>query len=295
MLAGNESCRPTFTFKGIENQLITSPLMPLVDGNTIPQLGLGVYKVENELAAPLVAHALENGYRLIDTASMYENEVGVGQGIRDSGLAREEVIVATKFWMDGLGFEATLKEFDKSLKALKLDYLDLYLIHWPAPKRGLLYVDSWKAMEKLKNEGVIRSIGVCNFHTHHIDEILKVAEHVPVLNQIELHPWLTQEKVLEYDSSHKIVTQAWSPLARGNILEEPMLEALAKKHGKSVAQVVLRWHIQRGVAVIPKSNSKERIIENMNVFDFELSEEQMASITALNTNSRTGVDPEDRN
>ena len=275
--------------------MITSPLMPLVDGNTIPQLGLGVYKVENELAAPLVAHALENGYRLIDTASMYENEVGVGQGIRDSGLAREEVIVATKFWMDGLGFEATLKEFDKSLKALKLDYLDLYLIHWPAPKRGLLYVDSWKAMEKLKNEGVIRSIGVCNFHTHHIDEILKVAEHVPVLNQIELHPWLTQEKVLEYDTSHKIVTQAWSPLARGKILEEPMLETMAKKHGKSVAQVVLRWHIQRGVAVIPKSNSKERIIENMNVFDFELSAEEVSAITALNTNFRTGVDPEDRN
>jgi 2,5-diketo-D-gluconate reductase A len=275
--------------------MITSPLMPLVDGNTIPQLGLGVYKVENELAAPLVAHALENGYRLIDTASMYENEVGVGQGIRDSGLAREEVIVATKFWMDGLGFEATLKEFDKSLKALRLDYLDLYLIHWPAPKRGLLYVDSWKAMEKLKNEGVIRSIGVCNFHTHHIDEILKVAEHVPVLNQVELHPWLTQEKVLEYDTSHKIITQAWSPLARGKILEEPMLETLAKKHGKSVAQVVLRWHIQRGVAVIPKSNSKERIIENMNVFDFELSEEEIAAITALNTNFRTGVDPEDRN
>ena len=275
--------------------MITSPLMPLVDGNTIPRLGLGVYKVENELAAPLVAHALENGYRLIDTASMYENEVGVGEGIRASGLPREEVIVATKFWMDGLGFEATLKEFDKSLKALKLDYLDLYLIHWPAPKRGLLYVDSWKAMEKLKNEGVIRSIGVCNFHTHHIDEILKVAEHVPVLNQIELHPWLTQEKVLEYDTSHKIVTQAWSPLARGKILEEPMLETLAKKHGKSVAQVVLRWHIQRGVAVIPKSNSKERIIENMNVFDFELSQEEIAAITALNTNFRTGVDPEDRN
>ena len=275
--------------------MITSPLMPLVDGNTIPQLGLGVYKVENELAAPLVAHALENGYRLIDTASMYENEVGVGEGIRASGLPREEVNVATKFWMDGLGFEATLKEFDKSLKALKLDYLDLYLIHWPAPKRGLLYVDSWKAMEKLKNEGVIRSIGVCNFHTHHIDEILKVAEHVPVLNQIELHPWLTQEKVLEYDTSHKIVTQGWSPLARGKILEEPMLETLAKKHGKSVAQVVLRWHIQRGVAVIPKSNSKERIIENMNVFHFELSEEEIAAITALNTNFRTGVDPEDRN
>ncbi len=275
--------------------MITSPLMPLLDGNTIPQLGLGVYKVDNELAAPLVSHALNNGYRLIDTASMYENEIGVGQGIRDSGVPRDQVQVATKFWMDDLGFENTLKAFDKSLKLLGLDYLDLYLIHWPAPKRGLLYVDSWKAMEKLKNEGLIRSIGVCNFHTHHIDEILKVAEHKPVLNQIELHPWLTQDKVLEYDTSHNIVTQAWSPLARGKILEEEMLATLASKHGKSVAQVVLRWHIQRGVAVIPKSNSMDRITENMNVFDFELSGDEMAAISALNSGFRTGVDPEDRN
>jgi 2,5-diketo-D-gluconate reductase A len=275
--------------------MITSPLMALQDGNTIPQLGLGVYKVENEIAAPLVSHALKNGYRLIDTASMYENEVGVGQGIVDSGVPREEVQVATKFWMDDLGYENTLKAFDKSLKLLGLDYLDFYLIHWPAPKRGLLYVDSWKAMEKLKNEGLVRSIGVCNFHTHHIDEILKVSEHKPVLNQIELHPWLTQEKTLAYDNEHSMVTQAWSPLARGKILEEQSLAALAEKHGKSVAQIVLRWHIQRGVAVIPKSNSKERIVENMNVFDFELSAGEVASITALNTNFRTGVDPEDRN
>ena len=275
--------------------MVTSPVMPLLDGNTIPQLGLGVYKVDNEIAAPLVSHALNNGYRLIDTASMYENEVGVGQGIRDSGVPREEVLVATKFWMDDLGFENTLKAFDKSLKLLGLEYLDLYLIHWPAPKRGLLYVDSWKAMEKLKNEGLIRSIGVCNFHTHHIDEILKVAEHKPVLNQVELHPWLTQDKVLDYDNSHKIVTQAWSPLARGKILEEEMLATVGSKYEKSVAQVVLRWHIQRGVAVIPKSNSKDRIVENMNVFDFELSDEEMAAISALNSGFRTGVDPEDRN
>jgi 2,5-diketo-D-gluconate reductase A len=275
--------------------MITSPLMNLQDGNTMPQLGLGVYKVDNNIAAPLVSHALQNGYRLIDTASMYENEVGVGQGIVDSGVPREEVLVATKFWMDDLGFENTLKAFDKSLKLLGLDYLDFYLIHWPAPKRGLLYVESWKAMEKLKNEGLIRSIGVCNFHTHHIDEILKVAEHKPVINQIELHPWLTQENAIAYDNAHSIVTQAWSPLARGKILEEPMLEAMAIKHGKSVAQIVLRWHIQRGVAVIPKSNSKERIVENMNVFNFELSAEEVAAITALNTNFRTGVDPEDRN
>jgi len=275
--------------------MITSPLMQLQDGNTMPQLGLGVYKVDNDIAAPLVSHALQNGYRLIDTASMYENEVGVGQGIVDSGIPREEVMVATKFWMDDLGFENTLKAFDKSLKLLGLDYLDLYLIHWPAPKRGLLYVESWKAMEKLKDEGLVRSIGVCNFHTHHIDEILKVAEHKPVVNQIELHPWLTQENAIAYDNAHSIVTQAWSPLARGKILEEAMLEAMAIKHGKSVAQIVLRWHIQRGVAVIPKSNSKDRIVENMNVFDFELSAEDVDAITGLNTNFRTGVDPEDRN
>jgi 2,5-diketo-D-gluconate reductase A len=272
-----------------------SPVVDLLDGNTIPKLGLGVYKVDNDLAAPLVSHALANGYRLIDTASMYENEVGVGQGIAESGVPRDQVQVATKFWLDDLGYENTLKAFDKSLKLLGLDYLDFYLIHWPAPKRGLLYVDSWKAMEKLRNEGLVRSIGVCNFHPHHVDEILKVAEHKPVLNQVELHPWLTQDQVLEYDNSHSILTQAWSPLARGKILEEDMLAELAQSHGKSVAQVVLRWHIQRGVAVIPKSNSMERITENMNVFDFELSEQEIVSISALNSNFRTGVDPEDRN
>ena len=272
-----------------------SPVVDLLDGNTIPKLGLGVYKVDNDLAAPLVSHALTTGYRLIDTASMYENEVGVGRGIVDSGVPRDQVQVATKFWMDDLGYENTLKAFDKSLKLLGLDYLDFYLIHWPAPKRGLLYVDSWRAMEKLKNEGLVRSIGVCNFHPHHVDEILKVAEHKPVLNQVELHPWLTQDKVLEYDNSHSILTQAWSPLARGKILEEDMLTELATSHGKSVAQIVLRWHIQRGVAVIPKSNSMERITENMNVFDFELSEQEMVSISSLNSNFRTGVDPEDRN
>ena len=272
-----------------------SPVVDLLDGNTIPKLGLGVYKVDNDLAAPLVSHALTNGYRLIDTASMYENEVGVGQGIAESGVPRDQVQVATKFWLDDLGYENTLKAFDKSLKLLGLDYLDFYLIHWPAPKRGLLYVDSWKAMEKLKNEGLVRSIGVCNFHPHHVDEILKVAEHKPVLNQVELHPWLTQDQVLEYDNSHSILTQAWSPLARGKILEEDMLAELAQSHRKSVAQIVLRWHIQRGIAVIPKSNSMERITENMNVFDFELSEQEIASISSLNSNFRTGVDPEDRN
>lgn len=272
-----------------------SPVVDLLDGNQMPSLGLGVYKVDNQVATPLVSSALQMGYRLIDTASMYENEIGVGKGIKESGLPRAEVQVATKFWMDDLGFENTLRAFEKSLKNLDLDYLDYYLIHWPAPKRGLLYVDSWRAMEKLKDEGLIRSIGVCNFHPHHIDEILKVAAHYPVLNQVELHPWLTQDSVIEYDRAHKIVTQAWSPLARGQVLNESTLLNIAASHGKSVAQVVIRWHLQRGIAVIPKSNSVERIRENLDVFDFVLSESQVDEISAMNRNYRTGVDPEDRN
>lgn len=272
-----------------------SPLLPLLDGNTIPQVGLGVYKVENEIVGPLVCDALQNGYRLIDTASMYLNESGVGEGIANSGLPREEVVVATKFWMDDLGYSNTLRAFEKSLSLLKLDYLDFYLIHWPAPKRGLLYVESWQAMERLKNEGLVKSIGVSNFHTHHLEQILQVAEHTPVMNQVELHPFLTQDALIEYHSAHSILTQAWSPLARGQILSNELIVDLAKKHGRVPSQIVLRWHIQRGIAVIPKSTSKARIIENIEVFDFELSDAEMASISALNTNYRTGVDPEDRN
>lgn len=272
-----------------------SPLLRLSDGNQIPQVGLGLYKVENEIAGPLVSQALQVGYRLIDTASMYQNESGVGQGIIDSGVAREEVFVATKFWMDDLGYSNTLRAFEKSLSLLGLVYLDFYLIHWPAPKRGLLYVESWQAMERLKNEGLVRSIGVSNFHSHHLDQILKIAEHPPVLNQVELHPLLTQEPLMAYHTSHSILTQAWSPLARGQILSNELVNSIAKKHNRSASQIVLRWHIQRGVAVIPKSTSKERIIENLDVFDFELSEQEITEITSLNANYRTGVDPEDRN
>ncbi|MEY3972165.1 MAG: hypothetical protein RLY84_558 [Actinomycetota bacterium] len=272
-----------------------SPLLTLSDGNVIPQVGLGVYKVENEIAGPLVSKALQVGYRLIDTASMYLNESGVGQGIVDSGVPREEIFVATKFWMDDLGYSNTLRAFEKSLGLLGLEYLDFYLIHWPAPKRGLLYVESWLAMERLKNEGLVRSIGVSNFHSHHLDQILKVAEHTPVLNQVELHPLLTQESLMSYHASHSILTQAWSPLARGQILSNELVNSIAKIHNRSASQIVLRWHIQRGVSVIPKSTSRERIIENMNVFDFVLTSDEMNAISALNVNYRTGVDPEDRN
>jgi 2,5-diketo-D-gluconate reductase A len=274
---------------------LKSPLVTLSDGHSIPVVGLGVYKVANSITASLVSQALECGYRLIDTASMYENEVGVGEGIANSGIPREQVSVATKFWMDDLGYDQTLRAFDKSLNLLGLDYIDLYLIHWPAPKRGLLYVESWKAMERLKNQGLVRSLGVCNFHPHHIEEILKIAEHPPVLNQIEVHPLLTQDTVIEYNSAHSILTQAWSPLARGQILDNQVVSSIGKKLGKSTSQIVLRWHLQRGTAVIPKSTSKERIIENLSLLDFELSESEMAQISSLNVNYRTGVDPEDRN
>ncbi len=277
------------------NPNFRSPMVKLSDGNSIPIVGLGVYKVDNATTGPLVTQALQIGYRLIDTASMYQNEEGVGEGIANSGVPREEVIVSTKFWMDDLGYDQTLRAFDKSLGLLGLSYLDIYLIHWPAPKRGLLYVESWKAMERLKNEGLVKSIGVCNFHPHHIDEVLKMAEHPPVMNQIEVHPFLTQDQVIAYNTQHSILTQAWSPLARGQVLDNPLISKIAGEHGKSNSQIVLRWHIQRGTAVIPKSTSRDRIIENLNVFDFELSEAQMLEISSLNRNYRTGVDPEDRN
>ncbi len=277
------------------NPNFRSPMVKLSDGNSIPIVGLGVYKVDNATTGPLVTQALQIGYRLIDTASMYQNEEGVGEGIANSGVPREEVIVSTKFWMDDLGYDQTLRAFDKSLGLLGLSYLDIYLIHWPAPKRGLLYVESWKAMERLKNEGLVKSIGVCNFHPHHIDEVMKMAEHPPVMNQIEVHPFLTQDQVIAYNTQHSILTQAWSPLARGQVLDNPLISKIAGEHGKSNSQIVLRWHIQRGTAVIPKSTSRDRIIENLNVFDFELSEAQMLEISSLNRNYRTGVDPEDRN
>lgn len=277
------------------NPNFRSPMVKLSDGNSIPIVGLGVYKVDNATTGPLVTQALQIGYRLIDTASMYQNEEGVGEGIANSGVPREEVIVSTKFWMDDLGYDQTLRAFEKSLGLLGLSYLDIYLIHWPAPKRGLLYVESWKAMERLKNEGLVKSIGVCNFHPHHIDEVLKMAEHPPVMNQIEVHPFLTQDQVIAYNTQHSILTQAWSPLARGQVLDNPLISKIAGEHGKSNSQIVLRWHIQRGTAVIPKSTSRDRIIENLNVFDFELSEAQMLEISSLNRNYRTGVDPEDRN
>ena len=273
---------------------VTTERMSLLDGSSIPALGLGVYKVDNADAATLVQHAISVGYRLVDTASMYENEEGVGEGIRQSGIPREEIQIATKFWLDDLGYDNTLKACRRSLERLGVEYLDLFLIHWPAPKRGL-YVESWKALETLKRDGLVKSIGVCNFHAEHIDQIREQGGELPVLNQVELHPWLTQDPLRAYHQTHGILTQAWAPLARGQVLEDPVLVRLAGEYGVSVAQLVLRWHLQRGVAVIPKSNSTERITQNSQVFHFSLTPEHVAEISHLNRDYRTGVDPNDRN
>lgn len=273
---------------------VTSARVPLSDGIQMPVLGLGVYKVDNDVVAGLVSHALSAGYRLIDTASMYDNEEGVGKALAASDVPRSEIQVATKFWMDDLGYENTLKACSTSLAKLGLEYLDLYLIHWPAPARGL-YVESWRAMEKLKADGLVRSIGVCNFHSEHLDRLADNSDERPVVNQVELHPWLTQEPLVAYHREHGIVTQAWSPLARGQVLDDPTLISLAEEYGVSVAQLVLRWHLQRGITVIPKSNSTARITENADVFGFTVMDKHMSVISALNRDYRTGVDPNDRN
>ena len=268
--------------------------LPFHDGNSIPQIGLGVYKISDDEAATIVRSAIEVGYRLIDTASMYENEEGVGRGIRDSGVPRSEIFVTTKFWMDDLGFDKTKAALRTSLDLLGMDFVDLYMIHWPAPARGL-YIESWRALEELQEEGFVTSIGMSNFHTDHLDDIFAMATKKPVINQIEIHPWLTQEKTTDYNRRHGLVTQAWSPLARGQILDQPDLVALSTKYDKSVAQIVIRWHIQRGFAVIPKSVSPERMKANADVFDYSLSDEDMAIISSLDKGYRTGVDPNDRN
>jgi 2,5-diketo-D-gluconate reductase A len=273
---------------------IETARLPFHDGHSIPQIGLGVYKMTDEEAAEVVRSAIEMGYRLIDGAAMYQNEEGVGRGIRDSGIPRDEIFVTTKFWMDDLGYDKTKVALQTSLDLLGMDYVDLYMIHWPAPKRGL-YTESWRALEDLHDEGLVRSIGMSNFHTYHLDDIFAMARKKPVINQIEVHPWLTQEETTEYNTAHGLVNQSWSPLARGQILEEPSLVELAGQYGKSVAQLIIRWHIQRGFAVVPKSVTPHRVKSNTEVFDFEISDDHMGKISSLNKGYRTGVDPNDRN
>ena len=269
-----------------------SPLITLSDGNRIPQLGLGVYKVEDATAARIVEGAIDAGYRHVDTAKLYFNEAGVGQGVRASGVPRDELFVTTKVWNDDQGYDETLRAFDASLELLGMDYVDLYLIHWPAPKQDR-YVDTWRALEAIKRDGRARSIGVSNFNQPHLEKLLASSTESPVINQVEIQPWLQQRALRDFDAAHGIVTEAWSPLARGRVLGDPTLEAIGAKHGKSSAQVVLRWHIQQQLVVIPKSNSVERIRENSQVFDFVLDDADLAAIAALETGERTGSNPDD--
>ncbi|SEC03842.1 Aldo/keto reductase [Paramicrobacterium humi] len=268
------------------------PTLTLRTGFTIPQIGLGVYKVPAEQTADVVLTALEAGYRHVDTATLYRNEKAVGEGIRRSGVPREELFVTTKVWDDDHGYDSTLAAFDRSLDLLGLDYLDLYLIHWPVPSRDR-YVETWHALERLAADGRVRSIGVSNFHAHHLERLSAESESVPAVNQIETHPWLPQHEDRAYGETHGIVTEAWSPLARGRVLGDETLGRLAAKHGVSAAQIVIRWHLQLGNVVIPKSVTPARIRENLDVFGFELDFEDLAAIAELETGERTGSDPDD--
>ena len=269
------------------------PTIELNNGLLIPQFGLGVYQVdEGEEVESSVAHALKNGYRLIDTAAMYRNEAGVGSAIKASGIPREEIFVTTKLWNDDQGYENALAAFESSLNKLQLDYIDLYLIHWPSPGRGL-FVETWKAFEELYNSGKVKSIGVSNFNPDHLDTLLESATISPVLNQIELHPYLPQHEVVSYCQRKNIAVEAWSPIggSRGSLLQDNVIVELATKYSKSPAQVVLRWHIQHGNIVIPKSVQAERIDQNIDIFDFELDHNDLLAIDALENGTRMGPDP----
>ncbi|MEY8753805.1 aldo/keto reductase [Peribacillus frigoritolerans] len=263
----------------------------LHNGVKMPQLGFGVFKVKNgNETVESVKKAIEVGYRAIDTAAIYENEEGVGQAIRECGVPREELFITSKVWNTEQGYETTLKAFEDSLNRLGLEYLDLYLIHWPGKYK---YLETWRALEKLYKDGKVKSIGVSNFHVHHLENLLANSEVKPVVNQIELHPLLTQVEIRDYCAKHEIKVESWSPLGRGNLLEEPTINHIAKKHGKSSAQVLIRWHLQHDLVVIPKSITPSRIKENAQVFDFSLSLNEMNQIDALNKNERFGSNPDE--
>ncbi|KZR59007.1 aldo/keto reductase [Pseudobacillus badius] len=269
--------------------------LTLNNGLAMPQVGLGVYKMTDEIEANFaIQSALRMGYRLIDTASLYENEQIVGDAVKESSLRRDEVFLTTKVWNSDQGYDQTLKAFETSLNKLQTSYLDLYLIHWPGREKEK-YRETWRAFERLYSEGAVKAIGVCNFQVHHLEDLLAVCNEAPAVNQIENHPYLTQEEVRAYCRKKNMIAEAWSPIARNKLASEPTLNHIAKKHGKSVSQVILRWHLQNGTVVIPKSVHPERIKENSELFDFQLSLEDMKNINALNKGERFGPDPDEFN
>lgn len=262
----------------------------LHNGVKMPWFGLGVFKVkEGSEVVESVKAAIKNGYKSIDTAAVYQNEEGVGQAIKEAGVPREELFITTKVWNADQGYESTLKAFETSMEKLGLEYLDLYLIHWPVAGK---YNDTWKALEKLYKDGRVRAIGVSNFHIHHLKDLLENAEIKPMVNQVEYHPHLAQTELLEFCKAEGIQMEAWSPLKQGQLLSEATIVEIAEKHGKSPAQVILRWDLQNGVVTIPKSIKEHRIIENADVFNFELSAEDMDRLNSLNKNERVGPDPD---
>lgn len=261
----------------------------------MPQLGFGVWQVPDEEVTPAITKALEVGYRSIDTAKAYENEAGVGKAIANSDVPREELFITTKVWNSDQGYEKTLKAFDTSLEKLGLDYVDLYLIHWPTPAYDE-YVETYKALEKLYHDGRVKAIGVCNFNIEHLQRLLDECDVKPVLNQVECHPYFQQNDVKEFCAKHDIYVEAWSPLNQGGeVLNDDVVKQIAEQHGKTPAQVIIRWHLQSKTIVIPKSVTPSRIEENFNVFEFELGVDDMDEIAGINRNERKGPEPSELN
>jgi 2,5-diketo-D-gluconate reductase A len=274
--------------------MTTVPTITLNNGVEIPQLGFGVFQIPPAETKDATLQALEVGYRHIDTAEMYRNEQGVGEAVRESGLNREDVFVTSKLNNSFHAHDDAMNAFERTLETLDLGYLDLFLIHWPMPAVGD-FVDTWRAMEEMYATGTVRAIGVSNFQPAHIRRLLDHTDHVPSVNQIEAHPYLTQDDVRAFDFDNGIATEAWSPIAQGKVLGDPVIVAIADRLGKTPAQVTLRWHIQRGDIVFPKSVKRARMVENFSLFDFELTDEDLAMISALNRDERTGPNPDDNN
>ncbi len=271
-------------------EVTSIPSVVLRDSVEIPQLGFGVFQVPPAETEAVVEEAFAAGYRHIDTAAAYRNEAGVGAAIAASGLDRDDVFVTTKLWNSKQGYDSTLRAFEKSLRELRIDRVDLYLIHWPVPSADR-YLDTWRAFERIQEEGLSRSIGVSNFRIEDLERLEREADYLPSVNQVELHPALQQAELRAWHAAHAIATEAWRPLAQGALLGEPAIEAIAAGHGRTPAQVILRWHLQLGNVVIPKSATPARIRENIALFDFALSAEEMDGIATLDRGERTGPDP----